>query len=63
MSDFKERLTTEQMELTEKIVKLEDFIMSDKFRSIDPIQQSLLKVQLNAMKTYSQCLIERRDAL
>lgn len=61
--DFKERLTEEHLQLEEKINKLEHFILGDDFRLIDPIQQSLLKVQLMAMKTYSQCLIERMSAL
>ena len=63
MSDFKERLTEEQMELGEKIYKLENFIIGDIFTSIDPIQQVLLKVQLKAMQTYEQCLTERMSAL
>jgi len=63
MSNFKERLTKEYMELVEKINKLENFIIGDIFTSIDPIQQSLLKVQLKAMQTYEQCLTERMSAL
>lgn len=63
MSDFKERMTEEQMQLDEKINKLENFILSNDFRMLDPIQQSLLKVQLMSMRTYSQCLIERVSAL
>lgn len=63
MSNFKERLTEEHIALTEKINKLEDFILDEKFKTIDPIQQSLLKVQFQSMQTYNQCLIERIASL
>ena len=63
MSDFKERLTEESLELEEKVYKLENFIIGDSFTSIDPIQQVLLKVQLKAMQTYEQCLVERMNTL
>jgi len=63
MSDFKERMTEEQMTLSERAVKLENFILGDDFRTIDSTQQALLKVQLKAMQTYEQCLIERMSLL
>lgn len=56
---FKERLANERTELNEKISKLQETITTDKFHSIEPIQQSLLLIQFTAMKTYSQCLLER----
>jgi hypothetical protein len=63
MSDFKTRLTEDQMQLDERINKLQEFILSDQFKHIAEIQQSLLKIQLKAMQTYSQCLTERASKL
>jgi len=59
MSDFKTRLIDEKAQLNERIEKLEAFQKTDAFQGISPIQQSLLNVQLNAMYTYAQILIER----
>lgn len=59
MSTFKERLTAEKAELSEKLEKLRAFIASEKFKEIDPVQMTLLNIQMKAMETYSQCLLER----
>lgn len=59
MSDFKKRLETEKRELSEKLDKLRLFIASEKFNEIDPVQMTLLNIQIKAMETYSQCLLER----
>jgi len=59
MSNFISRLSDEKSQLDEKIVKLEAFIKSDAFNTIDNVQCGLLKIQLNAMVTYSQILNER----
>jgi len=59
MSTFKERLTAEKAELSEKMEKLRAFIASEKFKEIDPVQMTLLNIQVKAMETYSQCLLER----
>lgn len=59
MTDFKQRLLDEKSELGEKINKLNAFISSEAFQKIDPFQMSLLHIQLQAMYTYSQCLLER----
>ncbi len=63
MSDFKTRLEAEQDELAEKMVKLEGFISSINFNTIDPVQQRLLKIQLKAMATYYECLLHRIELL
>ena len=63
MSDFKERLVTEQVELEEKLTKLNDFNASEKSDLIDPIQKSLLVIQAGAMYTYNECLKERLKRL
>ena len=59
MSTFIERLLSEEAELNEKKTKLETFIKSDMFKDIDKEQQSLLRIQFNAMTTYSECLNQR----
>lgn len=59
MDDFIARLSDEKSQLDEKIAKLEAFTKSDAFNVIDNVQSGLLKIQLNAMATYSQCLDER----
>jgi hypothetical protein len=59
MSTFIERLLAEETELNEKKAKLEAFVETDAFKNVDKEQQSLLKIQLNAMATYSECLNQR----
>lgn len=59
MSTFKERLIIEKTELNEKLEKLNTFILSEKFKEIDNVQMTLLNIQVKAMETYSQCLLER----
>ena len=59
MSTFKERLIEEKAQLSEKHEKLVEFIASENFHKIDPVQMTLLNIQEKAMQTYSQCLLER----
>lgn len=59
MSDFKQRLEAEQLDLEEKLNKLNDFNQSEKVNEIDPVQKSLLIIQAGAMYTYNECLKER----
>jgi len=59
MTEIKERLIDEKKQLDEKIEKLETFVASEDFLKIKAEQMSLLNVQLFAMKTYSQILVER----
>ncbi len=54
-----EKLQVEGKELSEKINNLISFTNGEKFREINHAQQSLLKIQLQAMQTYDQCLRER----
>lgn len=56
MSTFIDRLLTEKKELDEKIEKLNAFIGSDNFATIDETQKCLLPVQAKAMSTYGECL-------
>lgn len=59
MDNFLERLKNESKELEEKIEKLEVFLNTNKFDTIDPIQQSLLLIQNSAMMTYAEVLVQR----
>jgi len=56
MSDFKERLVAEQVQLEEKLNKLNEFNQSQKADEIDPIQKDLLLIQAGAMYTYNEVL-------
>lgn len=60
MSTFLERLNDEQVELKEKVEKLEDFIENNPvFETVSEMQRVLLVTQLNAMKLYLYTLDER----
>jgi hypothetical protein len=59
MSTFIERLLQEETELNEKKSKLESFIGTENFKTIAKEQQALLKIQVNAMTTYSEVLNQR----
>mgnify|MGYP000187402982 CR=1 FL=1 len=59
MSDFKTRLLDEKAQLDERIAKLVDFQISENFQKINATQQTLLNIQVKAMDTYSQVLLER----
>ena len=56
MSDFKTRLVDEQVQLEEKLEKLNEFNASEKANTIDPFQKDLLQIQAGAMYTYNECL-------
>lgn len=59
MSDFKDRLIDEKIELDKKTEKLESFFDSDTFKGLDKTNQGLLTIQHSAMQTYSECLRQR----
>jgi len=59
MSDFIQRLVREKSELEKKRDYLETFRTSSTFNNVNPVQQSLLYIQLHAMNTYIACLQER----
>lgn len=63
MSDFKERLLTEQQQLNERLGKLNDFLSTDKVKEIEPKQAELLNRQSAVMGEYSQILQQRIDLL
>ena len=59
MEDFLSRLINERVELCDKLEKLADFIYSENFASVSPVQRTLLQIQYQAMVTYQHCLSER----
>jgi hypothetical protein len=58
-SNFKTRLIEEAAQLNQRLDKLKEFQLSEKFSTIDPVQMTLLNIQAQAMQTYSQVLTER----
>ena len=58
-SNLLEFVSNELNDLNIKRAKLKCFLNSEKTKGIDPVQFSLLKIQLSAMKTYGKCLLER----
>lgn len=63
MSDFKDRLVEEQGQLASKIEKLGNFLYSDKIKEVTDVQSVLLKIQVEAMITYNECLVLRIENL
>ena len=59
MQPYQERVVIEHKELHDKIDKLIVFIDSDYFQSLDLIDQSLLKQQLDVMMQYRSILLKR----
>lgn len=59
MESFKERLLIEEKDLHDKILKLQVFLTSEKFDTLDELNKALLTIQFSAMETYYQCLIHR----
>lgn len=59
MDKFIKRLKDEKRQLDVNRESLRKFIKSDKFTEIDPVQMTLLNIQIKAMDTYAQILLER----
>lgn len=53
---FLERMELEIWELDEKLIKLSEFLVSDKFNSVDGKSQKLLKMQKCFMQNYADIL-------
>jgi len=63
MSEFKTRLITEIKEETVKATKLDSFINSPNFESIDEAQKPLLKAQYGIMRSFICILTTRLELL
>ena len=59
MTDWQERLMFEQKELSEKIIKLSDFLMSETYRDLGSLERVLLETQLDYMTGYHNILNKR----
>ena len=53
------KLEDEFQELNQKMIKLKDFIDSNKYLALSDESQSLLFIQYEAMRTYGSCLVSR----
>nr|WP_298672921.1 hypothetical protein [uncultured Prevotella sp.] len=56
---FLERLEIERNELNDKLIKLDTFLLSEKFSTLPYEDQQLLKEQYDAMSKYLQILSKR----
>jgi hypothetical protein len=63
MSTFLERLKTEEIELDEKINKLQVFVIGDIFAQLDDEDRMLLTTQLDVMQAYFKIIHRRRIKL
>ena len=59
MPDYQERARKELEALDERIVKLENFLLSDAIKKLNAQDGSLLRQQLGTMRDYSRILTER----
>ena len=63
MEEFLIRVITEQNELYDMLTKLNRFIETEKFKSLDDENQRLLKMQSSAMSIYNDVLNMRYELL
>lgn len=63
MEDFKKRLKVEREELNNKIIKLGQFVNSDKFKTLDDENRTLLLLQHYMMNQYLEVLDKRISLL
>lgn len=56
---MEERLLMEFSDLTQKIAKLEQFTLTEKFDALDNTMRDLMMKQLEVMRTYNDILFER----
>lgn len=59
LQDWQQRVVDEKTDLDEKIIKLSNFIQSNKFKEVKGSQGRLLTEQLSAMRVYSTILHRR----
>lgn len=59
MEAFQERVIQERIDLGEKLIKLNGFMRSSTFTSLDEYEQERLRRQYEAMITYADILEER----
>lgn len=59
--DYQQRVVDERVELEEKLLKLQTFLISEKSNSLDSVDRKLLTRQAAIMLDYSEILSERID--
>jgi hypothetical protein len=59
MQPFQQRVIDEKAALDEKLVKLQTFIKSESFLTLDPMDRLLLIDQQYSMQDYSEILTKR----
>ncbi len=59
MAPYQERVLAEQNELTEKLVKLRQYIATAEFSSVPEEERNLLMAQGHHMTAYSDTLAQR----
>ena len=56
MQELQQRVITEYDELSQKILKLVEFVFGEQFSELPTADQTLLRAQLGAMSSYSAIL-------
>jgi len=59
MQEYQQRVLDEKVELDDKLGRLQKFLDSSTFKTVDPAEQERLKNQAAAMKQYSDILADR----
>lgn len=63
MGDYRERVFDEVSELSNRVDKLTNFIVSDKYDALPEVDKSDLKEQLKHMKGYYKVLLRRASRM
>ena len=59
MQEHEQRVVDEQAELSGRLLKLDQFILNDKFDDLAEIDRVMLLSQQDAMHSYNNCLNRR----
>ena len=63
MMEIYKKLEEEYNDLQEKVIRLQSFIISDKYLSLKDESKNYLFLQLSAMKMYENCLKARMELI
>lgn len=61
IADWKEELLIENRDLTQRLIKLTNYMESDSFTSLDELNRSYIEIQKSAMEQYKNILQKRVD--
>ena len=59
LQPHQQRVVVEKLELDDKLIKLRNFLETDRFKGLDPAEQDRMHAQANAMARYSGVLADR----